>query len=229
MRIHHLLAALLLLGAGCGNKSKEDKAGGDEPAEAGKAGKSVKVGGIPGLGGVTVEGEGGKVSVGAGGVTTIVDKDGQKAVIEAAGNKVTVTNEKGEVATVTGDGDSTKVVTKDGTFEGGSATKVPDGFPLPVPAGVDVEGAAKSTMPGQGEVHQLTFKTTQSPEEVADFYEKALKEKGFKVQRQAMTSDGNKMASINGTAGKSQAAIVAMLEKDAEDNKTQVIVNFNAR
>ena len=77
-----------------------------------------------------------------------------------------------------------------GDFEASMGEKVPEGFPLPVYEGTIVTMGQRVDL-GASEMFTLYFEIPAAdPVEVADFYDKALRDKGLEVERQASENIG---------------------------------------
>jgi hypothetical protein len=83
------------------------------------------------------------------------------------------------------------------------AGKVPDGFPIPLMKGGTIAGAAKiNTAEQNGWTAQLQFEAGHGA--VADYYEKVMRERGFKVDRVAVEAEGKPTVNLvveSGTEG----------------------------
>ncbi|MGB9625884.1 MAG: hypothetical protein ACPMAQ_13590 [Phycisphaerae bacterium] len=165
-----------------------------------------------------VEVRGDKVAVQTPDGRAVVEKNGDTTVIRAT--------EKGKETTITARGDTTRVQTGDGTLTMGEK-KVPEGFPLAVMPGVTVERGAHMTQANSPEVYQLSIRTDAAPAQVADFYEKAFKDKGLKVQRTETRGDGTTQAVVAGESDKVEATCVAV--KDARTGRSEATIYWSAR
>lgn len=113
-------------------------------------------------------GSGGKASMGADGKITIKTDEGGTATIDAKGGmaQVVATNADGKAVTA--------------TF--GATAKMPEGFPLPAFAGMNVVQGAVSTENGK-KTYAVMGQVQKPAKEVADFYEAELKKLGLKITR----------------------------------------------
>ncbi|MBI5509897.1 MAG: hypothetical protein HY903_14165 [Deltaproteobacteria bacterium] len=132
-----------------------------------------------------------------------------------------VTNDKGETATFQGDDKGVKIESKDGIAEFGTG-KIPEGFPLPVIEGATVASGTHNKTP-KGDGYTLMLSVAKDPVAVADFYEKALKGKGLKVERVQNPMMAG-MVVLNGKKDKLSASCTAM--REAPDKPTSVIIGW---
>ncbi len=167
--------------------------------------------------GAKVEVDGDKVAVQTPDGRAVVEKNGETTVIR--------TTEEGKETTITAKGDTTRVQTNDGTFTMGEK-KVPEGFPLAVMPGVTVERGAHITQANSPEVYQLSIRTDASPAQIADFYEKAFKEKGLKVNRTETRGDETTQAVVAGESDKVEASCVAV--RDAKAGRSEASIYWSA-
>lgn len=145
------------------------------------------------------------------GKLTFTTKDGTTTIDGSAngeeGGTLKVTNEKGEEAVFT------------------AGANVPKNLPawLPVYAGATVEGAYDATSAGSRNA-TFTMKTSDSIDQVAEFYEAKLKSAGLKVDRSSYESNGQKAITLVGTSedGKKTATIGIT----NADGTTRAAVNF---
>lgn len=123
------------------------------------------------------------------------------------GGTLTVTNDKGEQA----------------VFNAG--TDAPKNLPswLPAYANGTVEGAYDATT-AEGRNAMFTMKTSDSIDQVAEFYESKLKGAGLKVERSSYETNGQKAITLVGTSEDSKkTATVAVTNAEGT---TQAMVNF---
>ena len=169
---------------------------------------------------------GGKVDIKDGKIT-VKGEDGQTVVVKGDESKgsVTITNDKGETATISGDDGTMRVVSEKGVTELGTG-KLPEGFPLPLFAGAKVVTSSSSTE-GKVPTFHLVAEVDAGPKAVADFYAKALDEKGFKkVQRTEHQMGAGAMATL---AAKQKGLDVAVTVLKQEDQgKTMLTIAWNA-
>ena len=155
---------------------------------------------------------GGKVKI-DGSKVTVTNERGEVATLTAEGKDgkgtIVVTNEKGEKATLTGDEKGVRIQSKDGAAEFGTG-KVPEGFPLPVIDGAQVASGTRHETP-KGVGFSLMASSDKDPTTIADFYQRALKEKGFTVERVQNPSMAG-MVVLNGKQKKLAANCTVMRE-----------------
>jgi len=105
----------------------------------------------------------------------LADKVAEKAVEKSLEKATGVTvDEKGNSVTVKGQDGQSLTITTEPTESG----KVPDGFPLPVFPGGKVTVGQKMTLNNKA-VYTVEIKFAGEAKPATDFYEKALKERGF--------------------------------------------------
>lgn len=127
------------------------------------------------------------------------------------GGQVKVTNEKGEQV----------------TFSAGQGA--PKNVPswIPTYSGGDVQGSYDATTT-EGRSAMFTVTTSDSIDQVAEFYESQLKGSGFKVEKSSYEAGGQKTvilaATVDGDDKRSATVTVSTAE-----GKTQAIVNFNEK
>lgn len=143
--------------------------------------------------------------------TTVKTRGG---TVKVEGEKVTIQTDKGK-ATIESKGNSTRIQTDEGTISVGDSD-VPDGFPLPVISGAKVEHGAHMTSPDGGEVFQLSIAVPTPVKQLAEFYEKAFRDKGLKVTRNEQTSDEAQMVMLFGESEKVQATVTVIQEAGAD-------------
>ncbi|MBI3179847.1 MAG: hypothetical protein HYZ27_09320, partial [Deltaproteobacteria bacterium] len=76
---------------------------------------------------------------------------------------------------------------------------------------------------GKGAQFHVTLKANENAVAVADFYEKALKDKGLAVQRSEHKMNADMMTTLVGKKDKTEATVTAM-QKSGE--ATTVMVNW---
>lgn len=142
--------------------------------------------------------------------------------------RMVFTGEGGEKVEIGGEGKSgsVEVKTREGTMRigGGGEVNAPDW--VPEYPGSRPEGAFESQ--GQeGEAGAYHFKTGDPVEQVAAFYEKALKGAGFEVQKNTMQAGGKSTAILVAKdSGEKREATVAVSQ---EEGGTQVVVNYKGQ
>ena len=143
--------------------------------------------------------------------------------------KIRFKNEKGEEAEISasGDGDTGKfeIKSKEGnvTFGAGGESERPDW--VPEYPGSQPQGMYSSKSP-QGLSAAFTFETSDSPEEVAAFYEEQLKNAGFEVTTSSMKKAGKMSGGlVNGMIEQSKRVVHVTVSD--EDGSTRVAVNYS--
>lgn len=148
----------------------------------------------------------------------LVEKATGVSVSEKDG-KVTLKTKDGEVV-LTGEGDDAvfAVKGKDGTdlVIGGSETKVPKDFPLPIVEGAKITGSMSM---GKGDERGF-FVTLEIPTNhrarVADFYERELRARGVEVERNEMEVNGYSTISLSGKGAGGIGSTVSIFDADTE-------------
>lgn len=132
--------------------------------------------------------------------------------------------------TVEMDGDQVSMKTKDGSFTMNSS-KIPDGFPIPVFKGAEIENSTHITDPNGLEIFQLSITTPQSVKEVTEFYEKIFKDKGVKFTRNEQTDGDSRMVMIFGNSDKLDvtAMISEELDDDQDERMTSATISWNPK
>jgi hypothetical protein len=145
--------------------------------------------------------------------------------VTVEGDKVTVQTDKGK-ATIESKGGTTEIRTNEGTMTVGEG-KVPDGFPLPVMRGAKVENSAHMAPPDGKEVFTLNAKIPAAFKDVADFYEKALKDKGLKVSRTEQASDDSQMVMLIGESETADGSV--MVSKEAKADQPTAVISWSLK
>ena len=118
---------------------------------------------------------------------------GSEDVGEKIAEKV-VENQTGEDVDINVDGDKVKIEGKDGSFEVGASTELPDGWPgdVELPKDAEIVGAT-SLDGGEGQMLSVTARVVDmTPSEVFDHFEEELD--GWTEQTKSVTSsDGNEL------------------------------------
>ncbi|MES1241065.1 MAG: hypothetical protein ABUT39_05545 [Acidobacteriota bacterium] len=132
--------------------------------------------------------------------------DGSKS---GEGGEIKVTNEKGEQATFT------------------AGQGAPQNLPswIPTYSGGEVQGVMDAST-AEGRSATFTVSTTDSIDEVANFYESQLKSSGFKVEKGSYEAGGQKTVTLTATGDDKRSANVMV---STGDGKTQAVVNFNEK
>ncbi len=154
--------------------------------------------------------------------TTVKTPEG---TVHVEGDKVTVQTDQGR-ATIETKKDVTRIQTNEGTVTIGE-NKVPDGFPLPVMRGARIEQGSHMAPADGRETFQLTIRVPGPARPVAEFYEKALKDKGLKVTRTEQTNDEIQMVMLAGESGAVEA--MAVVQKEAKAADTTAMISWNVR
>lgn len=154
--------------------------------------------------------------------TTVKTPDGSVTV---EGEKMTVQTDKGKTTIETGKG-TTRIQSKEGTVTLGENT-IPDGFPLSLMRGAKVEHGTHMTPPDGREIFQVGAKIPAATKEVADFYEKALKDKGLKVSRTEQTNDETQMVMLVGESETVEASV--MVAKEAKADQPTATITWSVR
>ena len=167
---------------------------------------------------------GGQVKV-DGNNLTVKNEKGETVTFSGEGKDgkgtLVVKNEKGETATLTGDDKGVKIQSKDGSAEFGTG-KVPDGFPLPVIDGATVASGAHNKT-AKGDAYTLMATINKDSVAIADFYEKELKAKGFKVER-VQNPMVTGMVVVNGKKPKLTASCTIM--RESPDKPASLIIGW---
>jgi len=129
-------------------------------------------------------------------------------------------------ATIDADNETTRIQTKDGTMTFGGG-EVPEGFPLSLMPQSQVEHSAHMTQPDGSEVFQVTSTVAGEVKAVADYYEKALKEKGVAVTRTDQSYDGSKSVMLLGESD--DAEVNALVLKESGETQTSATITWNVR
>lgn len=149
-----------------------------------------------------------------GSVTTVTD-DGK------GGGRVVVTNDKGETATVDAQEGQMRIKSKDGVAEWGTG-KLPEGFPLPMLDGAAIQTSTKNSSE-KGDAFHVIATSKDEPAAIADFYAKALKDKGFeKIDRSEHNMGGTSMVTL-AARKKDQAAAVTVMREEGKDESMVTI------
>ena len=123
------------------------------------------------------------------------------------GGVLKVTNEKGEEAVLS------------------AGTGAPKNLPswVPMYAGAKVEGSYDATT-SDGRNAMFTVTSSDSVDQVAEFYQARLKAAGLKVERSSYETDGNKAIMLVGTADDDKRS--ANVTIASNQGQTQAMVNF---
>jgi hypothetical protein len=140
--------------------------------------------------------------------------------VKIDGDTVTIRTEEGE-ATLETKGETAQLKTKDGTFTAGQNT-LPKGFPLPLFAGSKVQQTGHHKPADGNEMYQATASVSAPIEKVTSFYEKTLKDKGLKVDRNEMTMGKNQHVILKGESETVEAAVMVMKTAEVQGLTTTV-------
>ena len=148
---------------------------------------------------------------------------GGKVKIDESGKQVTIQTDKGAVniqgeegrAVFTGPGGEKMTVT--------DGKEIPKDFPLPIIDGGVVTTAAEMKE-DTGVMYNLGLETDKQPSEVADFYSKALSDKGLKVNRNDMKTDDGTAVILNAQDGATKVMVQA--GRKGTDAKTIVVLHY---
>jgi hypothetical protein len=152
------------------------------------------------------------------GTVTLREKSTGKTVTmrfdDVKKGRITFESDEGKME-ISGDESGIKVTTPEGTAEfGAGAGKFPSWLPEYSPIR---ETAGGITSPKGGMVN---FTTDDSVDDVAEFYESAMKSAGLKIRRTVTETDGQKTVSLHGEEGGRNATVTASVQ----DGVTQVVL-----
>ena len=147
------------------------------------------------------------------GKLTFTTKDGTTTIDGSSteeGGTIKMTNEKGEEAVI------------------GATAGAPKNLPSWVPtyAGATIEGSYDATT-AEGRNAMFTLKSTDSVDQVAEFYKAQLEGAGLKVERSSYETDGQKTIMLVGTTEDQKRT--ANVTVSTGDGQTQAIVNFGEK
>jgi hypothetical protein len=151
--------------------------------------------------------------------------DTPEGTITMEDGKVTVQTRQ-DTATIEASDGQARIQTGEGTMTFGG-NKVPQGFPLEVMPGSKVEHSSHVTPAGRPGVFQVSLSVAAPVEQIADFYEKALRDKELSVTRSQQTVDGNTMVMLIGESPSADAT--AMILHDADAEQPTVMISWNAK
>lgn len=165
--------------------------------------------------GVKVEGD----------TVTLRGKDGEEIRISGNEGTVVVKGKDGEEAVFAEQGGTVRIKSAEGEFEMATQgqAKIPDGFPLAVADGVDVASAASSKSDRERS-YFVTLQSAKGVDDLASFYERELKDKGLKVERNEMQFDNVRMVSFRGEKDQTEATVIVRSEGD--EGKTAVQLSW---
>lgn len=118
------------------------------------------------------------------------------ACSDAGEDGTTVTTPDGEVTIDDTENGEVRITSKDGRSvsidqRGGNDAQWPDGFD-PYPGATVTSDIAMGGDSGSGKI--IAFTSTDSPEEVADFYRLQAEEAGFEIEMELSVNDGRMIA-----------------------------------
>lgn len=160
------------------------------------------------------------------------EKVSEKAVETATGTKVDKSGEKVTVKTKEGtltyqaDDKSAEFKGPEGSLKMAEG-EVPKGFPLPVYKGAKVLQGVTHERPDEGKMYQVTLQTPDAVGKIADFYAKALKDKGIEAERRELKSDEMAMVALTSESDKLQVTVTAT--RQAKDDKATVSLAWHAK
>ena len=129
-----------------------------------------------------------------------------------------------------GDGDGKiKIETDDGTFEGGSGSELPDGFPEDFPLPDDAEVQFSGSQSGEGSsAMTVGIESKESGEDLYEFYVEELEDQGYEVtQSFSGESDGDFAGSL-GFSNSEYEGVVSIGE-DSEGDRSAITVSLTEK
>src|SRR5262249_29960475 len=157
---------------------------------------------------------------------TVRDKKSGKTMVvnvrQAADGKISFTGEDGQEVTLEAKGNGAgngivSVKTKEGTAQFGSGTSATLPSWLPSYPGASVQGNF-STKTSDGEGGSVSFATSDTPEQVAKFYEAALREAGLKPNTNSITANG--IVSLTTVSAESESRTVSVTAIPGDNHVT---------
>lgn len=142
------------------------------------------------------------------------------------GETVTIETEDGRKTLVQHDGDASRIQMPDGTVTVGR-NSLPAGFPLPVAPGTEVKSSSHFNPPDKDEMFQITTEIAAPVDKIAEFYEKAMKDKGLEVSRLEQKSDRETLIVLTGKSDKVEAMVSTTRESKAA--RTAVVVHWSQK
>ena len=143
--------------------------------------------------------------------------------------KLTFTTKEGTATidgTQTADGGTLKVTTDKGeTAVFGATAGAPKNLPAWVPmyAGAKVEGSYDATT-AEGRNAMFTVTSSDTVDQVAEFYQSKLEAAGLKVERSSYETEGNKAITLVGTADEDKRNVNITVA--SSEGQTQAMVTF---
>jgi hypothetical protein len=169
------------------------------------------------------------------GTITVKNKEtGETVTVDASkikeDGKITFETKEGKTvvdASQSGESGSIKVTGADGqqVTWGGEAPKDLPAW-VPIYPGSDVQ-AALDTTSSDGRTASFNVTTTDSVDQVTEFYESKLNEAGLKVSKNTMESNGERSAVVTANSEDDKQSVMAMIGQ--QDGKTQASVTFTVK
>ncbi len=159
--------------------------------------------------------------------TTIDTKKGKVTIERKDGGRTTVVQtEDGQKLTKSDKEGVTRIETKDGTMTF-NENKLPQGFPLAILPNSKVEAGHHMKPANQAEVFHAVTKSAEAPEKVAEFYEKALKDKQIKVEKSQMANDTMTQVMLIGKSEKPdgpkiEASVIVIREANKKETSAAI-------
>lgn len=155
--------------------------------------------------------------------------DTPEGTVQVDGDKVTVRTKDGQSSIETSGGKT--VIKSAGEGKEGTVVvgenKAPEGFPLPVMSGARIEHSTHIAKADSPEVYQLSMKIAAPIAAVTEFYAKAFKDKGLKVEQSQTTGEESSQAIVAGEGTKIEASVVVV--KEAKAKETTVAIYWSIR
>lgn len=154
--------------------------------------------------------------------STAVTNSDESMVVEDG--KLTLKTEEG-TATIETSGNQARIRSGDTTMTlGGNAA--PEGFPLAVMPGAKVEHGSHMTPAGRPEVFQVGLSTSADVEQIATFYEAALKNQQLSVTRSEQSGPGGRMVMLMGESDTTKAT--TMIVRDSGEEQVNITISWTA-
>jgi hypothetical protein len=97
---------------------------------------------------------------------------------------------------------------------------------VPIYPGSDVQAALDATN-AEGRTASFSLTTTDSVDQVVEFYESKLGDAGLKVAKNTIEANGERSAILTGTSEDDKKTVTAMIGQ--QEGKTTASINFNAK
>jgi hypothetical protein len=143
-------------------------------------------------------------------VVTMPDGEEQKFTMKKDGDTMSITSDSGVTGRFSTTSRTGRVELPGMTMTFGK-NEVPKDFPLNVYPGSEVISSGRSTSEGARDMLQLTTRVQAQPDKVLKHYEKLLKERGFKVERDVLKTAQGTWQIMNGTS-KTHSALIMLGE-----------------